>query len=318
MRVRIAVLIPCYNEALTIAKVVEDFRALDPGASVYVYDNNSTDGSADLARDAGAVVVPEYRQGKGHVVRSMFRDIDADCYIMVDGDDTYPADEALAMADLIFDGSADMVIGDRLSSTYFAENTRKFHGVGNRLVRFMVNKMFGSQVHDIMTGSRAFSRRFVKAFPVISGGFEIETEMTIHALDKGFLIREVPVTYRDRIEGSESKLNTFGDGMRVIRTILLLFRDYRPFQFFGMIALVLFGVSVLMFWPPLAEYMRTGLVQRVPTLVVSIAFGISSLLALVCGVMLDSIRVHSRQFYELALTMMAQVDADRGDRHERS
>lgn len=306
---RIAILIPCFNEATTIAKVVADFRAAAPDAVIYAYDNNSTDDSARLAREAGAVVIREYRQGKGFVVRSMFRDVDADCYVMVDGDDTYPADEALELCKLVESGEADMVIGDRLSSTYFAENTRQFHGYGNRLVRFLVNRIFRSDVHDIMSGCRAFSRRFVRSFPVLSGGFEVETEMTIHALDRNFLIREVPITYRDRTEGSESKLNTFSDGIGVLSTIIKLFRDYRPLQFFTIVAVVLFVISAIMFGVPLGEYLRTGFVRRVPTLVVAIALGTSAMLSLVCGIVLDSIRTHSRQFYELALTVISDQDA---------
>ena len=308
---KIAILIPCYNEESSIVKVVGDFRSVAPDAVVYVYDNNSTDGSVQLAREAGAIVVPEFRQGKGFVVRSMFRDVDADCYVMVDGDDTYPADEALSLCRFVESGEADMVIGDRLSSTYFTENTRQFHGFGNRLVRFLVNRIFRSDVHDIMSGCRAFSRRFVRSFPVLSSGFEIETEMTIHALDRNFLIREVPITYRDRAEGSESKLNTVSDGMRVLSTIGALFRDYRPMQFFAIIAVLLFAVSAALFIMPLDEYLRTGFVKRVPTLVVSIALGISAMLALVSGIILESIRTHARQFYELALTVIYDLDARR-------
>jgi glycosyltransferase involved in cell wall biosynthesis len=311
-RFEVAILIPCYNEAATIGKVVADFRAAAPEASIYVYDNNSSDDTAAIAREAGAIVVPEYRQGKGFVVRSMFRDIDADCYIMVDGDDTYPAEEAAALAELVREGQADMVVGDRLSSTYFAENQRAFHGFGNKLVRFSVNRIFASNVRDIMSGCRAFSRRFARTFPVLSGGFEIETEMTIHALDRNFLIREVPVTYRDRIEGSESKLSTFSDGFKVLGTIGTLFRDYRPFQFFSIAALALALIALGLFWAPFDEYVRTGFVKKVPSLVVSIAFAISALLAFACGVILDSIRTHSRQFYELAMTAMGDRDAEKG------
>lgn len=311
---RVAVLVPCYNEAATIGKVVADFHAADPDVPVYVYDNNSTDDTAAIAKAAGAIVVREHRQGKGNVVRSMFRDIDADCYVMVDGDDTYPADESLAMAKLVLDGEADMVIGDRLSSTYFTENTRRFHNFGNRLVRFLVNKMFASDVHDIMTGARAFSRRFVKSFPILRGGFEIETEMTVHALDKNFLIREVPITYRDRVEGSESKVSTLSDGTKVLVTILELFRDYRPLLFFGVIGLMLFVVSVLMFIAPLNDYLATGLVRRFPTLIVAVAVGISAMLSIVCGVLLDSIVNHSRQFYELALTSLKETEELRRSR----
>lgn len=310
--VRTAVLIPCRNEAATIAKVVTAFRGADPTAVVYVYDNASADDTARVAREAGAIVVPEFRTVKGFVVRSMFRDIDADCYVMVDGDDTYSAEEALALCRPVIRGEADMVIGDRLSGTYFAENRRQFHNFGNRLVRFLVNRIFSSDVHDIMTGCRCFSRRFVKSFPILSGGFEVETEMTIHALDKNFLLQEVPVTYRDRAEGSTSKLSTFSDGFRVLKTIFELFRDYRPLLFFTGIAVVLFVVSAAMFWVPLDEYLRTGFVSKVPTLIVAIALGISSLLALVCGVLLDSIRNHSRQFYELALTRLKEAENTRG------
>jgi glycosyltransferase involved in cell wall biosynthesis len=306
---RTAILIPCFNEAATIAEVVADFRAAAPDAVIYVYDNNSTDDSARLAREAGAVVVPEYRQGKGFVVRSMFRDIDADCYVMVDGDDTYPADEALGLCRLVESGEADMVVGDRLSSTYFAENTRQFHGFGNRLVRFLVNRIFRNDVHDIMSGCRAFSRRFVRSFPVLSRGFEVETEMTIHALDRNFLIREIPIDYRDRTEGSESKLHTFSDGVRVLSAIFKLFRDCRPLEFFTIVAGVLLVVSAIMFSIPLGEYLRTGFVSRVPTLVVAIAVGISAMLSFECGILLDSIRSHSRQFYELALTAISDRDA---------
>lgn len=300
--VRTAVLIPCLDEAATIGKVVADFQSADPSAVVYVYDNNSTDDTAKVAAESGAIVVREYRQGKGWVMRSMFRDIEADCYVLVDGDDTYPADEALEMRQLVIDHSADMVIGDRMSSTYFQQNTRAFHGLGNRLVRNLVNRMFGSDLHDIMSGCRVMSREFVKTFPVTSGGFEIEAEMTIHALDKGFLVREVPVSYRERGGESESKLNTFSDGFKVLTTIGELFRDYRPLLFFGLVAAVLFLVSFAMFLEPLDEYIKAGYVHKVPTLVVSIALGISSLLSLVSGVLLDSIRNHSKKFYELALT----------------
>ena len=228
---RIAVLIPCYNESQTIEKVVRDYKNALPEADIYVYDNNSTDGTGDIAKRAGAIVRREYRQGKGNVIRSMFRDIDADCYLMTDGDDTYPAENAREMADLIMSGRADMVIGDRLSSTYFTENKRPFHNFGNRIVRGLINKLFKSNIHDIMTGYRAFSPLFVKSFPVLSQGFEIETEMSIHALDKNFNLVEIPVSYRDRPAGSVSKLNTYRDGVKVLRTIARLFREYRPFEF---------------------------------------------------------------------------------------
>lgn len=294
-----AVLVPCYNEAATVRKVVEDFLAVDPDVTVYVYDNNSSDDTGRIAAEAGAVVVREYQQGKGRVVRSMFRDVDADIYVMVDGDDTYPAHEALAMRQYVVEGSADMVIGDRLSSTYFQENTRRFHGVGNRLVRFLVNQLFGSDLRDIMTGCRCMSRAFVKTMPVMSPGFEVETEMTIHALDKAFLVREVPITYRDRAEGSESKLDTVSDGARVLWMLMRLFRDYRPMRFFGVVAVALFIMSAVTFAVPFNEYLTTGLVTKFPTLIVSVALGLGSMLAFTCGVLLDSIRTHSLQSYEL-------------------
>ncbi|WP_290459995.1 glycosyltransferase family 2 protein [Romboutsia ilealis] len=301
---KIAVLIPCYNESLTIKKVVEDFKNVIPEADIYVYDNNSNDDTAKIAKEAGAIVVPEYRQGKGHVVRSMFRDIEADCYIMVDGDDTYPAKDAYNVAKLVLENKADMAIGDRLSSTYFTENKRPFHNVGNKLVRTLINKIFKSEVKDIMTGCRAFNRKFVKSFPVLSNGFEIETEMSIHALDKRFLIAETPIAYRDRPEGSESKLNTFQDGYRVLKTILKLYKDYKPLSFFGLIALLLFLLGSVMMIPVLSGYIKTGLVAKFPTLIVAIGLLTSSLVSLACGLMLDTVKKHSDQFYELSLNML--------------
>lgn len=295
-----AVLIPCYNEAMTIEKVVADFRRELPDATIYVYDNNSTDSTAEIARRAGAIVKREYRQGKGNVVRSMLRDIDADCYLMVDGDDTYPAESAREMCRLVEDG-AGMVIGDRLSSTYFTENKRPFHNEGNRLVRFLINRIFHSDIHDIMTGYRALSRTFAKNFPIISRNFEIETEMTIHALDKNFLIRELKIDYRDRQEGSHSKLNTYLDGMKVVATVFMMFRDYRPLKFFSLISALLLLLAILMFIPVFIEYMQTGLVPRFPTLIVSGFIGIASLLTFFCGVVLEVMTKKHRQLYELML-----------------
>lgn len=295
-----AVLIPCYNEAMTIEKVVADFRRELPDATIYVYDNNSTDSTAEIARQAGAIVKREYRQGKGNVVRSMLRDIDADCYLMVDGDDTYPAESAREMCRLVEDG-ADMVIGDRLSSTYFTENKRPFHNEGNRLVRFLINRIFHSDIHDIMTGYRALSRTFAKNFPIISRNFEIETEMTIHALDKNFLIRELKIDYRDRQEGSHSKLNTYLDGMKVVATVFMMFRDYRPLKFFSLVSALLLLLAILMFIPVFIEYMQTGLVPRFPTLIVSGFIGIASLLTFFCGVVLEVMTKKHRQLYELML-----------------
>ncbi len=301
---RIAILIPCYNESATIKKVVEDFKAVLPEATIYVYDNNSTDGTAEIASAAGAIVKHEYRQGKGNVIRSMFRDIEADCYLMIDGDDTYPAEHAKMMVDLVLNKGVDMVIGNRLSTTYFKENKRRFHNLGNRTVRFFINKLFGNEIKDIMTGYRAFSHLFVKSFPVLSKGFEIETEMTIHAVDKNFLLEEVPVLYRDRPEGSVSKLNTISDGMKVLRTIVTLFREYRPFTFFSVIAIVLWGLAFGLFAPVFVDYLHTGLVLRFPTLIVSGVMAILGMLLWVCGIILDVIVKKHRQLYELLLNQM--------------
>ncbi len=302
---KIAVLIPCYNESVTIRKVVEDYKAALPEADIYVYDNNSTDGTDEIARRAGAIVRHERRQGKGNVIRAMFRDIEADCYLMIDGDDTYPAEDARQMVDLVLDRGVDMVIGDRLSSTYFTENKRLFHNTGNRLVRGLINKLFRSNVRDIMTGYRAFGRLFVKSFPVLSKGFEIETEMTIHALDKNFLLEEIPITYRDRPQGSESKLNTVSDGMKVLKTIASLFREYRPFLFFSSVALSLWTVALVFFLPVLLEYFETGQVLKFPTVIVSGVVGIVGTLMWMCGIILEVVIKKHRQLYELMLNVMS-------------
>lgn len=304
---KIAVLIPCYNESVTIAKVVQDYRKALPEADIYVYDNNSTDGTAQIAENAGAIVRYEYRQGKGNVIRSMFRDIDADCYLMIDGDDTYPAENAREMVDLVLNKGVDMVIGDRLSSTYFTENKRPFHNTGNRLVRGLINLLFKSHVRDIMTGYRAFSRLFVKSFPVLSKGFEIETEMTIHALDKNFLLQEVPVTYRDRPEGSESKLNTVSDGMKVLKTIASLFREYKPFLFFSIIAAVLWIAAAAFFVPVLLDYFATGQVLRFPTVIVTGIVAVVGTLMWMCGIILEVVIKKHRQLYELLLNQMTAM-----------
>jgi len=303
---RIAVLVPCYNEARTVEKVVRDVRRSLPRAAVYVYDNNSTDATAELARAAGAIVRREYRQGKGNVLRSMFRDIDADCYLLLDGDDTYPAEAAPELCELVLQGKADMVIGDRLSSTYFTENKRRFHGFGNVLVRRFINLFWkrGEPIVDVMTGYRAFSPLFVKSFPVLSRGFEIETEMTIHALDKNFLVRSVPVAYRDRPSGSVSKLNTYTDGARVLLTIFNLYRDYKPLQFFAAVALLLAAMGLGLFLPVLLEYLRTGLVPRFPTLIVSVVLLLSSFLALVCGLILTTNAKNARKNFEVQLNII--------------
>ena len=296
---KIAVLIPCYNESKTIEKVVQDWKNALPEAVIYVYDNNSTDGTADLARAAGAVVRPEYQQGKGNVIRRMFREIDAQVYLMVDGDDTYPADRAREMADLVLNRQADMVVGDRLSSTYFTENKRRFHNFGNSLVRFGINTLFHSQVKDIMTGCRAFSYEFVKTFPVLSAGFEIETEMTIHALDKNMKIDNVVIEYRDRPEGSESKLNTISDGIKVIKTILRLHRNYKPASFFGLIAAALVLLSAVFFVPVLITYINTGLVPNFPTLIVCGFTAIAALLSFFTGLQLQNAVQKNKQDFEL-------------------
>lgn len=298
---KIAVLVPCYNESKTIEKVITDFKAALPEADIYVYDNNSQDNTAEIARRAGAIVRYEYRQGKGNVVRSMFRDIDADCYLMIDGDDTYPAENARAMCDLVIDKGVDMVIGDRLSSTYFEENKRPFHNFGNSLVRLLINKLFHANVKDIMTGYRAFSKPFVKHFPVLSQGFEIETEMTIHALDKNFLLEEIPVMYRDRPEGSVSKLNTFSDGTKVLMTIARLFRDYKPFLFFTTVALLLILFAAILFIPVFIDYLNTGLVERFPTLIVSGLITILACLCFFCGVLLEVISNKHKQLFEIMM-----------------
>ncbi len=303
---KIAVLIPCYNEGRTIEKVVKDFKKNLPEAVIYVYDNNSTDNTAEAAAGAGAIVRRECRQGKGNVIRSMFRDINARCYIMADGDDTYPAEYAGKMVSEILDGMADMVIGDRLSATYYQVNKRPMHNLGNRLVCGTINVLFHSHIRDIMTGYRAFSWEFVKSFPVLSRGFEIETEMSIHTLDKNFRVTEIPVEYRDRPEGSVSKLHTLRDGSRVIRTIISLFKDYKPLVFFGVLSLVCMLVSVVMFFPVLLEYFETHVVPRFPTLIVSGFLMVAGLLLLSCGIILDVVGKKHRQLFELYLNLLRQ------------
>ena len=296
----VAVLIPCYNEALTIAKVVDDFHVALPGATVYVYDNNSSDGTASIAAEHGATVVRETRQGKGNVVRQMLRDIDADYYVMVDGDDTYPAEAAPALLAPLADGTADMVVGDRLSNgTYGAENDRAFHGFGNNLVRWLIKRIYGFDFSDVMTGYRSFNRVFAKTMPVLSPGFEIETELSIHAVDKGWRIVEVPIDYRDRPEGSESKLSTFSDGMKVLRTIMSLFKDYRPMALFGWLTLILVVLGLAFGIPVVAEFAATGLVPRLPTALLAVALVLLGMLSLVCGLVLDTVVKGARKQYEL-------------------
>lgn len=305
---KIAVLIPCYNEATTIEKVVRDFRAALPEAVIYVYDNNSTDHTDEIARAAGAVVRYEHRQGKGNVIRTMFRDIEAQCYLMADGDDTYPAQYAPQMARAVLEEGADMVIGDRLSSTYFTENKRPFHNVGNVLVRKLVNCFFKGDIQDIMTGYRAFSRLFVKSYPVLSKGFEIETEMSIHALDKNFHLVNVPVDYRDRPAGSQSKLNTYSDGAKVLATIFRLVKDYKPLAFFSTVALLLAAVALVLFVPVFWEYLDTGLVARFPTLIVAGFLFLGGLLTFCCGLILDTVIKKDRQNFELWLNLFRTTE----------
>ena len=304
---KIAVLIPCYNESQTIAKVVTDFKKVLPEADIYVYDNNSKDGTDEIAKANGAIVRYEYQQGKGNVVRSMFRDIDADCYILVDGDDTYPAEHAVEMVEWVLEKNVDMVIGDRLSTTYFKENKRKFHGFGNKIVRGLINGIFKGNVKDIMTGYRAFSPLFVKSFPVISKGFEIETEMTIYALDKNIYIKELPIEYRDRPEGSESKLNTISDGMKVLNMILQLFREYKPLGFFSWIAVILGLAGIGFFVPVFIDYLNTGLVERFPTLIVAGFFVVAGLLFWMCGVILQVVVKKHKQLAEVQMNIISKM-----------
>lgn len=313
---KIAVLIPCYNEAQTIEKVVKEFKQELPEAIIYVYDNNSKDGTDDIARAAGAVVRYEHQQGKGNVVRRMFQEIEAECYLMADGDDTYPAESARVLVNHVLNEQADMVVGDRLSSTYFEENKRPFHNFGNSIVRWSINTIFKSSIKDVMTGYRAFSYRFVKSFPVVSKGFEIETEMTIHAVTKNMYVVNEVVGYRDRPGGSESKLNTVSDGIKVIFTIFNLFRNYKPMQFFSLLALLLIVVSAAVFIPlVLVPFWQTGLVERFPTLIVCGFVAIAALLSFFNGMVLDAIMQQERREYEFRLILVH--DMERRARGER-
>ena len=308
---KIAVLLPCYNEEATIEKVIRDFKAELPDAVIYVYNNNSTDRTYEIASSIeGVVVRNEYRQGKGNVIRSMFRQINADCYIMADGDDTYPAEHAGDMVRLVLEESVDMVIGDRLSSTYFTENKRAFHNFGNKLVRSLINRLFSGDVKDIMTGYRAFSYEFVKMMPIASEGFEVETEMTINALDKKFNIREIPIQYRDRPEGSVSKLNTFKDGFKVLKTIVKMFRDYKPMAFFGILSALLMASGIGMFIPVLIEYIKEAYVYKVPTLIVSTVLALAAIIFLAIGLILDII---IRKHRQNALIQLNCISAERNN-----
>ncbi len=303
---KIAVLIPCYNESKTIEKVIKDYKKALPHADIYVYDNNSTDGTDEIAKKNGAIVRYEYRQGKGNVIRTMFKEIKADCYLMIDGDDTYPAENAKEMCDLVLEGKADMVIGDRLSSTYFDENKRPFHNFGNSLVRFLINKIFKNNIKDIMTGYRAFSYEFVKSFPIISKGFEIETEMTIHAVDKNFKLKEIPISYRDRPEGSVSKLNTYSDGFKVLKTIGTLFAEYKPLLFFNILALFFLIITLILGIPPFVEYFKTGLVLRFPSLIVASISLVIAILLSIAGIILQIINKKHKELYELYLLNLGE------------
>lgn len=307
---RTAVLIPCYNEAKTIEKVVADFKRVLPHADIYVYDNNSTDNTDKIAKDAGAIVKYEYKQGKGNVVRSMFRDITADCYIMVDGDDTYPAESACEIEKLILSNQADMVIGDRLSSTYFEENDRPFHNTGNKMVRKFINLFFKSDLHDIMTGMRGFSYNFVKSFPIQSKEFEIETEMSVFALINNFKIKEIPVEYRDRIEGSESKLNTYRDGYKVLMMIAALIRDERPLLFFSAISLILLIIAGIYFFPILFRYFSTGIVLKIPTLIIISTVVIIAFIIFFAGVILHVLKKQHRDNLEHHLILLNELNGD--------
>ena len=307
---RIAVLIPCYNEEKTVRKVIEDFKHVLPEATIYVYNNNSKDRTAEIAAEAGAVVRNEYMQGKGNVIRRMFREIDAECYIMTDGDDTYPADNARKMVDLVLNKNADMVVGDRLSSTYFTENKRPFHNLGNSLVRKSINILFHNDIKDIMTGYRAFSYEFVKTFPVLSKGFEIETEMSIHAVDKNMYVENVVIDYRDRPEGSVSKLNTYSDGFKVLMTIARLYRTYKPMGFFAIVAGILALFSLIFFIPIMVEYAKTGLVERFPTLIVSGFIMLAAIISFFSGLVLQTIVQKNKQDFEMTLQKVAKDKKD--------
>lgn len=304
------ILIPCYNEAASIKKVVEDFKRCMPHADIYVYDNNSTDGTDEIAKEAGAIVRYEYNQGKGNVVKSMFRDICADCYIMVDGDDTYPAEAAMEFEKLVLNGKADMVIGDRLSSTYFKENDRMFHNTGNRVVRKFINLFFKSDLQDIMTGMRGFSYNFVKSFPISSKEFEIETEMSVFALMNNFKIIEIPIQYRNRMEGSESKLNTYRDGFKVIRMIFSLIRDERPLFFFSIISLILLIIAGIHFFPILLKYFSTGYVLKIPTLIVISTVVIVATLTFFTGVILHVLKKQHAENLEHHLILLNELDKE--------
>ncbi len=306
---KIAILIPCYNEELTIEKVINDFRKELPEAEIYVYNNNSKDKTEEIAQKNGAIVKREYKQGKGNVVRSMFYDIDADFYIMVDGDDTYPAESVHALLEPVITGQADMATGDRLSNgTYQKENKRHFHQFGNSLVRNSINILFHSHLHDIMTGYRAFNKKFVKNIPVLSQKFEIETEMTLHALDKNYCIKEIPIVYRDRPSGSISKLSTLGDGIKVVKTIVKMFKDYKPLTFFTTIAVLLFAIGLLVGIPVIAEFVKTNYITKVPSSILATGIVLLSVIIGQCGVVLDTVVKQNKEKYELQVLRYKQLE----------
>lgn len=309
----IAVLIPCYNEEKTIGKVVKDFRQALPEAKIYVYDNNSKDKTAEVAKDAGAIVKFEAKQGKGNVIRTMFRQIDAKCYIMVDGDDTYPAENARELVNSVLNEDIDMVIGDRLSSTYFTENKRLFHNFGNVLVRTLINRIYRSDIRDVMTGYRAFSYKFVKTFPVLSKGFELETEMTIHTLDRNLKVKNVIIEYRDRPDGSESKLNTISDGIRVLKTIFGFYKNYKPFAFFTLMSLITLLIGLCLFIPIVIDFSHTGLVGRMPTLMISVLFFLATLQLFISGLILDNINKTTKQNFEMRLIDYDKIENEEVD-----
>ena len=306
---KIAVLIPCYNEELTIEKVISDFKKELPEADIYVYNNNSKDKSKELAIKAGAIVIDEYKQGKGNVVRSQFRDIDADIYVMVDGDDTYPADMVHKLIEPIRDGQADMTIGDRLSNgTYYKENKRAFHDLGNNLVRFLINKLFKANIKDIMTGYRGFSKRFVKNMPVSSKKFEIETEMSLYAIDKNYKIKEIPIDYRDRPEGSVSKLNTYKDGFKVLKTIQRMYRNYMPLKFYGAVAILFLLLGLIAGIPVIVEFIKTQYITKVPSAILATGFMSLAAIFMQCGIILNSIERRNKENYELNLLRYEQIE----------
>lgn len=314
---KIAVLIPCYNEEKTIEKVVKDARAALPDAVIYVYNNNSSDKTAEIAAKAGAVVRNEYMQGKGNVIRRMFREIDAECYLMVDGDDTYPMENAPEMTRLVLEKNADMVVGDRLSSTYFQENKRPFHNLGNSMVRASINRLFKSGIRDIMTGYRAMSYDFVKTFPVLSRGFEIETEMTIHCVNNNMQVENVIVNYRDRPEGSFSKLSTFSDGFKVLGTIAGLYKNYKPLSFFGLLSLLLMLIAAIFFFPVFGAYLQTGLVRKFPTLIVCGFVVLAAIQSLFAGLILSNMALNERREFEIHRNMLHGINRAENEKNDQ-